>query len=96
MFGEIFSRGAATDLDVAITNQCGRLIANVIIAYNSILLSALLEAIQSRRRPQSDQVVEEDIARGLATYPFPGTLPVPWQPPSNRCRGATRRRGSLA
>jgi len=33
----------ATDLDVAITNQCGRLIANVIIAYNSILLSALLE-----------------------------------------------------
>jgi TnpA family transposase len=33
----------ATDLDVAITNQCGRLIASVIIAYNSILLSALLE-----------------------------------------------------
>jgi hypothetical protein len=32
-----------TDLDVAITNQCGRLIANVIIAYNNILLSALLE-----------------------------------------------------
>jgi len=32
-----------TDLDVAITNQCGRLIANIIIAYNSILLSALLE-----------------------------------------------------
>jgi TnpA family transposase len=33
----------STDLDVAITNQCGRLIANVIIAYNTILLSALLE-----------------------------------------------------
>ena len=33
----------STDLDVAITNQCGRLIANVVIAYNSILLSALLE-----------------------------------------------------
>jgi TnpA family transposase len=32
-----------TDLDVAITNQCGRLTANVIIAYNTILLSALLE-----------------------------------------------------
>lgn len=31
------------DLDVAITNQCGRLIANVVIAYNSILLSTLLE-----------------------------------------------------
>lgn len=32
-----------TDLDVAITNQCGRLIANVVIAYNSVLLSTLLE-----------------------------------------------------
>jgi len=32
-----------TDLDIAITNQCGQLIANIIIAYNSILLSALLE-----------------------------------------------------
>jgi DNA polymerase IV len=53
-------------------------------------------AIQSRRRPKGDQVVGEDIARGLATYPFPWTLPVPWQPPSDRCRGATRRRGSLA
>jgi hypothetical protein len=33
----------ATDLDVAIANQCGRLTANVVIAYNAILLSALLE-----------------------------------------------------
>jgi TnpA family transposase len=32
-----------TDLAVAISNQCGRLIANIIIAYNSILLSTLLE-----------------------------------------------------
>jgi len=37
----------STDLDVAITNQCGRLIAAVIIAYNSILLSALLERYQA-------------------------------------------------
>lgn len=37
----------ATDLDVAITNQCGRLTASVIIAYNSILLSALLERYQA-------------------------------------------------
>ena len=41
----------STDLDVAITNQCGRLIANVIIAYNTILLSALLE----RYRAADDQ-----------------------------------------
>ncbi len=31
-----------TDLDVAVSNHCGRLIANVVIAYNSILLSGVL------------------------------------------------------
>ena len=35
-----------TDLDVAISNQCGRLVANVVIAYNSILLSGLLDRYQ--------------------------------------------------
>jgi len=28
-----------TDLDVAVSNECGRLVANIVIAYNSILLS---------------------------------------------------------
>lgn len=32
-----------TDLDVAVSNHCGRLIANVVIAYNSMLLSGLLK-----------------------------------------------------
>ena len=36
-----------TDLDVAISNECGRLIANVVIAYNSILLSMLLNRRQT-------------------------------------------------
>ena len=36
-----------TDLDVAISNQCGRLIANVVTAYNSILLSMLLDRYQA-------------------------------------------------
>ncbi len=31
-----------TDLDVALSNHCGRLIANIVIAYNSMLLSGLL------------------------------------------------------
>ena len=31
-----------TDLDIAVSNQCGRLIANVVIAYNSMLLSGLV------------------------------------------------------
>jgi TnpA family transposase len=33
-----------TDLDVAVSNHCGRLIANVVIAYNSMLLSGLLSS----------------------------------------------------
>jgi TnpA family transposase len=36
-----------TDLDIAISNQCGRLIANIVIAYNSILLSTLLKRYQA-------------------------------------------------
>lgn len=36
-----------TDLDVAVSNQCGRLVANVMIAYNSILLSGLLNRYQA-------------------------------------------------
>ncbi|MBP6280243.1 MAG: Tn3 family transposase [Rhodocyclaceae bacterium] len=32
-----------TDLDVVVSNHCGRLIANVVIAYNSMLLSGLLK-----------------------------------------------------
>jgi TnpA family transposase len=36
-----------TDLDIAISNQCGRLIANVVIAYNSMMLSMLLDKYQA-------------------------------------------------
>jgi hypothetical protein len=36
-----------TDLDIAISNQYGRLIANVVIAYNSIMLSMLLDRYRS-------------------------------------------------
>jgi hypothetical protein len=39
-----------TDLDVAISNECGRLIANVVIAYNSILLSMLLNRRQTAEK----------------------------------------------
>ena len=37
-----------TDLEVDISNQCGRLIANVVIAYNSMLLSGLVERHQAQ------------------------------------------------
>jgi hypothetical protein len=36
-----------TDLDVAIGNECGRLVANTVIAYNSMLLSELLNRYQT-------------------------------------------------
>lgn len=36
-----------TDLEIAISNQCGRLLANLVIAYNSVLLSALLDRYQA-------------------------------------------------
>jgi TnpA family transposase len=36
-----------TDLDVAVSNECGRLVANIVIAYNSILLSGILNRYQA-------------------------------------------------
>ncbi len=85
-----------TELDVAITNQCGRLIANVIIAYNSILLSALLERYKAADAQKAITLLGKISPVAWQHIQFPRTLPVPWQPPSNRCRGAPRRRGSLA
>jgi TnpA family transposase len=55
-----------TDLDIAISNQCGRLLANVVIAYNSILLSKLL----SRYSSAGNQKALERIKR---------ISPVAWQ-----------------
>lgn len=36
-----------TDIDIEISNECGRLIANIIICYNSILLSHLFKKYQA-------------------------------------------------
>ncbi len=36
-----------SELDIAVGNECGRLLANVVIAYNSILLSTLLDRFQT-------------------------------------------------
>jgi len=48
-----------TDLDIAITNQCGRLIANIVIAYNSVLLSALLERYQAAGDQKATQLLRK-------------------------------------
>ena len=42
-----------TDLEVDISNQCGRLIANVVIAYNSMLLSGLLSRYLATRNEKA-------------------------------------------
>ena len=55
-----------TDLDVAISNECGRLLANVVIAYNSILLSMLLN-----RRQAADKEKFLELLRKIS--------PVAWQ-----------------
>jgi TnpA family transposase len=55
-----------TDLDMAISNQCGRLIANIVIAYNSMLLSALLR----RYRAAEDQRAIDQLRK---------ISPVAWQ-----------------
>ena len=48
-----------TDLDMAISNQCARLIANVIIAYNSVLLSKLLERYQATGNQKAIQLLQK-------------------------------------
>ena len=56
----------STELDIFLTNQCGRLLALVIIAFNSILLSALLD----RYRAAGDEA---------AIMRLEKTSPVAWQ-----------------
>jgi len=41
-----------TDLDIEISNQCGRLVANTIIYYNSAILSRLLEKYEAGSNPK--------------------------------------------
>jgi len=55
-----------TDLDIAISNQCGRLVANIVIAYNSVLLSTLLVRYQAAGNATAIQLLQK-------------TSPVAWQ-----------------
>jgi len=48
-----------TDLEIAISNQCGRLVANIVIAYNSMLLSTLLERFQSAGSGKAIQLLQK-------------------------------------
>jgi TnpA family transposase len=55
-----------TDIDIQISNQCGRLIANVIIYYNSAILSRLQDKYQTSKN-----------AKALA--PLKKIFPTAWQ-----------------
>ena len=76
-------RTGRTDLDVAIRNECGRLIANVVIAYNSILLSMLLNRYQVAGEERLLELLKK-ISGGVAAPSLPGALPISGQPPANR------------
>ena len=39
--------GGRTDIEIAISNECGRLVANAIIYYNSVILSKLKKAYEA-------------------------------------------------
>ena len=45
--------------NMAISNQCTRLIANVVIAYNSVLLSKLLERYQATDNQKALQLLQK-------------------------------------
>ncbi len=61
-----------TDLDAAISNQCGRLVANVIIAYNSILLSGPLKRFQAEGNQKALDLSNESHPLHGSTFIFWG------------------------
>ncbi len=67
-----------TDLDVAISNQCGRLIANVVIAYFDPVFDAA-GPVSSGWQPEGDRPAQENLPSRLAAYPLSRPLHLPWQ-----------------
>ena len=59
-----------TDIDIQISNQCGRLIANVIIYYNSAILSRLLDKYQASKNAKALALLKKDLSDRLAAYLF--------------------------
>ena len=53
MFPDQRRQGGVIDLGIAISNECGRLVANVVAAYNSILLSGLLNRYEAEENQKA-------------------------------------------
>ena len=47
-----------TDLDVAVSYECGRLVANIVTAYNSIVLSRILNRYQAAGNQQALELLK--------------------------------------
>jgi hypothetical protein len=62
-----------TDLDVAISNECGRLLANVVTAFNSMLLSQLLERYQRDSNQKALDMLKRSRPSRGSTSIFSGT-----------------------
>jgi hypothetical protein len=76
-----------TDLDVAISIECGRLIANVVIAYNSILLSMLLNRCQTGEKEKPLELLKKISPAAWQHISLPGPSPLSRQPPTSRFGG---------
>ena len=66
-----------TDIEIEISNQCARLIANAIIYYNSAILSRLLDEVRGERQREGPGLDQEDLASGVAPHPSERALHVP-------------------
>ena len=56
------------DIETEISNQCGRLISNAIIYYNSAILSRLLERLEAEGNTKGIDALTRISPRGLATH----------------------------
>lgn len=66
-----------TDIEIEISNQCARLIANAIIYYNSAILSRLLTKCEASGNAKALAVAFEDFTGGVAPYPAERALYLP-------------------
>jgi hypothetical protein len=57
-----------TDIEIEISNQCARLIANAIIYYNSAILSRLLTKYEASGNAKALRLVKKLVGSGLAPH----------------------------
>jgi TnpA family transposase len=66
-----------TDIQIEISNQCARLIANAIIYYNSAILSRLLRKYEVAGNAKALELITQISLSGVAAHPAERTLHLP-------------------